>query len=120
MAALLQIGNDEESSVFVYDRRLSNVPELKINKNGLLTYLDFKSRICSVRYSSLFFLYNHYIKNTLLTSNFYNIVFWMGFLQMLIFYRFSAYVFIFYFLLMLFIFACFIVPYFNIVDCEFI
>ena len=55
MAALLQFGNDEESSVFVYDRRLSNVPELKINKNGLLTYLDFKSRICSVRYSSLFF-----------------------------------------------------------------
>lgn len=48
MAAPRRNSEDEDAFVFVFDRRTSNTPELKIPTGGLFTFNDFKARVCSV------------------------------------------------------------------------
>ena len=40
--------DDEDRYVFVFDRRDKNVPEVRIKLGGIITFEDFKTRVCSV------------------------------------------------------------------------
>ena len=40
--------DEEDAFVFVYDRRSSNAPEVKISTGGLFTFKDFKERVQQV------------------------------------------------------------------------
>lgn len=64
MAAPRRNSEDEDAFVFVFDRRTSNAPELKIPTGGLFTFNDFKARVCSVS-AMIYFHAFCFIKNFL-------------------------------------------------------
>ncbi|XP_076437622.1 structural maintenance of chromosomes flexible hinge domain-containing protein 1-like [Babylonia areolata] len=47
MAAPRRQSDEEDAFVFVFDRRTSSAPEVKIPTGGLFTFSDFKSRVCA-------------------------------------------------------------------------
>lgn len=48
MAAPSRVVDSEDAFVFVFDRRSSNAPDVKIPTGGLFTFDDFKQRVCEV------------------------------------------------------------------------
>lgn len=48
MATLNARVDEEDAYVYVYDRRSSGAPEVKISTGGLFTFSDFKDRVCAV------------------------------------------------------------------------
>ncbi|XP_025090642.1 structural maintenance of chromosomes flexible hinge domain-containing protein 1-like isoform X1 [Pomacea canaliculata] len=47
MATLNARVDEEDAYVYVYDRRSSGAPEVKISTGGLFTFSDFKDRVCA-------------------------------------------------------------------------
>ena len=48
--------DDEDAFVFVFDRRDTDSPEIRISTGGLFTFADFKERVRAVRLVALYII----------------------------------------------------------------